>query len=179
MNKKKVFNLGILAIVAFGLISMPVKANAELSGYFTPYGSTSFNNNQNYSPAPTYYYPPAPTVIYTAPNPVAYVNYTPQPAPIATVYSSGTNPNAVATSTTPKTVAKAKTTTTKDTTIAKTDTSANNSLVASAIFGSSGFLPSGIIQWILFAILVLSIVILVRKIYGADEAYHAVPLKHE
>jgi len=52
-------------------------------------------------------------------------------------------------------------------------------LVSGAIFGANGVLPSGIIQWIFVAILVLLIVILVRRIYGADRKYHAVPLKHD
>lgn len=188
-TKKIVLNLGILAIMAFGLMSIPAKANADLSGYFTPYGSTSFNNtsnndaqnynNQNYNQAPTYYYPPAPTYVNPAPAPT-YVN--PAPAPTTTIYSNSTNPNPVAVVTIPNTIAKAKTTTsTKNTSVAKKTTPINtdSSLAANAIFGSNSFLPSGLIQWILFAILVLLIVILVRKIYGGGEAYHAAPMKHD
>ncbi|MEK7500458.1 MAG: IPT/TIG domain-containing protein [Patescibacteria group bacterium] len=52
------------------------------------------------------------------------------------------------------------------------------SLASNAIFGENGFLPSGLIQWILFAIVILLIVILVRKVFGAQENYHATPLKH-
>jgi hypothetical protein len=54
----------------------------------------------------------------------------------------------------------------------------NSNLAANAIFGSNSFLPSGIIQWILFAILILVIVIIARKIFGADKKYHETPLKH-
>lgn len=53
-----------------------------------------------------------------------------------------------------------------------------NSLASNAIFGSDSFLPSGIIQWILFAILILIIVILARKIFGAKENYDDAPMKH-
>jgi hypothetical protein len=53
-----------------------------------------------------------------------------------------------------------------------------NSLASNAIFGSGSFLPSGIIQWILFAILILIIVILARKIFGAKEDYDEAPMKH-
>ena len=52
-------------------------------------------------------------------------------------------------------------------------------LASNAIFGSNTFYPSGLIQWILFAILILLIVILVRKIYGADKKYHSTPMKHD
>ena len=55
----------------------------------------------------------------------------------------------------------------------------NSNLEANALFGSNGFMPSGLMQWILFAILILLIVILVRKIYGADKRYHAAPMKHK
>ena len=53
-----------------------------------------------------------------------------------------------------------------------------SSLASNAIFGSDSFLPSGIIQWILFAILILIIVILARKIFGAKEDYDEAPMKH-
>jgi hypothetical protein len=63
-----------------------------------------------------------------------------------------------------------------------TDNSANNNysdLASNAVFGSTGFLPSGLIQWILFAIIILLIVILARKIFGAKEEYENSPMKHE
>lgn len=50
-------------------------------------------------------------------------------------------------------------------------------LAAGAIFGDIGFLPSGIIQWIIFAILVLMLVIIARKLFAEDK-YHQSPLKH-
>ncbi len=54
-----------------------------------------------------------------------------------------------------------------------------NNLASNAIFGSNGVYPSGLVQWIFFAILILLVVILVRKVYGAGEKYHATPLKHD
>lgn len=57
----------------------------------------------------------------------------------------------------------------------------NNSgnLASSVILGSSGsFLPSGLVQWILFAIIILVIIILIRKVFSAEENYHASPMKH-
>lgn len=53
-----------------------------------------------------------------------------------------------------------------------------SSLAASVIFGSNGVMPSGLIQWILLAIVILLIIILVRKISGGAERYHNEPLKH-
>jgi hypothetical protein len=53
------------------------------------------------------------------------------------------------------------------------------SLASVAIFGSNTFLPSGLTQWVLFGIIILLIVILVRKVFGATDRYHAVPLKHD
>src|SRR6185369_1177126 len=41
-----------------------------------------------------------------------------------------------------------------------------SNLASNALFGANGLFPSGLIQWILFAILILLIVILVRKVYG-------------
>jgi hypothetical protein len=53
-----------------------------------------------------------------------------------------------------------------------------SSLASNTIFGGSGFTPSGLVQWVLFAIIILIIVILVRKIFGGEKRYHAAPLKH-
>jgi hypothetical protein len=53
-----------------------------------------------------------------------------------------------------------------------------SALASNAVFGSNGFLPSGIIQWILFAIIILLIIIIVRKVMGASDRYHREPLKH-
>jgi len=54
-----------------------------------------------------------------------------------------------------------------------------SSLAANALFGGSTFLPSGVTQWILFIIFILLLVIMVRRIMGAEQAYHASPLKHD
>ena len=160
------FSFVILAIFIFGII-IPTKASADIPGYVTPYGGTNYNNN----PAndSQYYYPnyyQAPVYV-PAPAPV-YVN----PAPTPIVYSNTTNPNAkVATAS--KKVAAKNTNTATDT---------NSNLVASTIFGTNGlmsFMPSGLVQWIFFAILVLLAVILVRKIYDGSEKYYAAPMKHD
>lgn len=53
-----------------------------------------------------------------------------------------------------------------------------SSLASSVILGSNTFLPSGLIGWIFLAIIILIIVILVRRVFGAEEKYHASPMKH-
>jgi len=58
-----------------------------------------------------------------------------------------------------------------------TNSNASN-LASAAILGSTGFLPSGLIQWVFFAIIILLIVILVRRIFGARKKYEDTPLKH-
>ena len=52
------------------------------------------------------------------------------------------------------------------------------SLTSNAIFGRSAFFPTGILQWILFIILVLVIVFVWRKFFGNAVKYHSTPLKH-
>ena len=118
------------------------------------------------------------------------VNFTPYTYPLDYIAS----PTPVVTSTPPVTTTTSTTTVKKttNTTVAKTTTPApakvatasdvNDSygnLTANALFGSNSFMPSGLIEWVLFAILVLIIVILVRKIYGGSEKYHAMPMKHK
>lgn len=51
-------------------------------------------------------------------------------------------------------------------------------LAANAFFGSGSPLPSGLVSWILLGMMILIIVILVRKVFGADKKYHETPLKH-
>jgi hypothetical protein len=52
-----------------------------------------------------------------------------------------------------------------------------SSLAGAVIYGSNSFMPSGLIQWLLFAIFILIIVIIVRKIFFKDK-YNSTPLKH-
>jgi uncharacterized membrane protein YdfJ with MMPL/SSD domain len=59
----------------------------------------------------------------------------------------------------------------------KTTTDLKN-LTSNVIFGAGGFLPTGIMDWILIAILILIIVVLARKVFGGESHYHSTPLKH-
>lgn len=155
------YSLGILAIFIFEIIIIPAKANATSNGYYNviPYDNTSYYNSY-YNSAP--YQPPI---------------YTPPPAPTPIVYSTSVNPNA----TNPVAVAPTtKTTSTSNTATSPTTSpeSASN-LAANVVYGTNSFLPSGLIQWILFAIFILFLVILARIVLGAKKKYHATPMKHE
>lgn len=54
-----------------------------------------------------------------------------------------------------------------------------SSLTANAVYGSNSFLPSGAIQWVMFAIVILLMIMMARKYFGAEEAYQTSPLKHD
>jgi len=101
----------------------------------------------------------------------------------ATTVTNNTNNN------TDNTYSNTNTTKTNNTTNSNSNNNSNSNvndeansnasnLAATAIFGSNSFLPSGLIQWILFAILILLIVIFVRRVFGARKNYEESPLKH-
>jgi len=54
----------------------------------------------------------------------------------------------------------------------------DQSLASSVILGGSTFLPTGIVQWILVAILIVLIIVIGRKVLGNREEYDNTPLKH-
>lgn len=91
--------------------------------------------------------------------------------------TNNTNNTTNTTTTTNTTLTK----TTKTNTVAKATTDKNtySGLAANAIFGAgtNTFLPCGLIQWLLFAILVFLIIILWRTAH-AKEKYMSEPLKH-
>ncbi len=159
-----IYSLRILVILAFGIIIIPTKIYAQ-AGYNFNYDTFGgYGNNYSHGnsiPAPTYY--PAP-IYYSAP-PTTIYSATP------TVYSSDSTGNTTKT----KTVVKA---TSKKSTLASKSTT-NSNLAANVIYGSNSFLPSGLVQWILFAIFILIIIILIRKVFGGEKNYHATPMKVE
>ena len=166
-----IYSLGILAVLALGLIIIPVEANADLGGYVTPYNSTNYNNN------------PVQNNSYMAPNtsPTPINN---SAAPI--VYSNNPNGSQTSNTTVSRTVVERdiNSSNTSDSSTENSNTTtekskeSSSSLAANAVFGSNSFTPSGLIQWIFFAILVLLVVIIVRRFYGADKRYYSTPLKH-
>lgn len=159
MNTKlniKFVGLKILAILVLAILVAPNMSHAAT------YGKQCNNVGCNYiyETAPA---KPQPTTVY---NPTLTYG-TP------TVYST----TAVAKKTT--TSAPKKTGTVLGTsTSTKTFEDDVKDLAGNVAYGSDGFLPSGIIGWILFAILVLIIIILIRKVFGGEKDYHETPLKH-
>jgi len=202
------YALGILALLALSIMMLPVKASAqsvihpygstqnlwptlgENQNYNQNYNQT-YNQNYNYRPQPAqnqnqntaavvYYNPSAnqtskTTVVKTQTQPNTQVTYT-------YVYDSRTAPSTVQTTNTipaETTVTNATTTENQQATeVASKSTYDYAAVTANAIFGSNGAYPSGLVQWIIFGILILLIVILVRKIFGGDQRYLSTPLKH-
>ncbi len=82
------------------------------------------------------------------------------------------------TTTTATTVTTAKVV--KKTTVAKSttkSTDSSSSLMANALFGTNGLMPSSLIGWLLLLTLVLLIVIFARKAFVKEDKKHT-PLKH-
>jgi len=87
--------------------------------------------------------------------------------------NSNYNSNSYTTSSTNSTSSNSDTNTTNS-----NENSPYSNLASSVILGSNTFLPSGLVQWILLAIIILIIIILTRKVFGAREEYETTPLKH-
>jgi len=152
------YSLVVLAILALGVLLLPFKAHADVAGYVTGY-NTNMGSGERYNyivgqnvPS-VVYYPSAPIIVYRD-NPVVL------PAPQTIITNTST--------TSKSTNATASNKSTED----------GTSLAASVIFGEKSFMPSSIVQWILFAILILVIVILTRKIFGGEKEFHSTPMKH-
>ncbi len=174
-----VYSFLSLTVLAFVFLFTPFNnASAYIVTGQMNGGNITYSSSDNFS-VPTYSYYNVNVPVYTpAPSPTP----APTPAPTPTLYSSSTNPKAVAAA--PKAIAKAKTPepAVKEVAVkeAKEEevTDKYQDLAATAVFGENGFLPSGLVQWLLLAILVLGGTILIRKVYGGSEKYYATPMKH-
>ena len=165
------------------MIIAPLGASAQTAGFVNGYNSPTYtemyimnpnmytpaNSNQNYNPAPS-----------GNVNPANYSN-----SPI--IYSG--NVNSQSTSATKSASSVSKTSTVKTNTDGVSNsyapsgsidgqTNAYSNLTANAVFGVNNFYPSGLVQWILLAIIILLIIILARRAFGADKKYAAAPMKH-
>jgi hypothetical protein len=175
INKKlSVSGPGVLAIFVFVVVASPLSASAQ-SGVNYNFDTFSGFNVTHVAPVPIpapVYYP-----VYQAPvyNPVYTPVYAPAPAPTPIVYSNTVNQKVAVVKTAPRIIARATTPAPQVTVSAAPD---NSNLAANALFGSNGFLPSGLIQWILFAIFILVVVVLARIVFGAKRKYDSTPLKH-
>ena len=76
-----------------------------------------------------------------------------------------------------------------DTTVSKTTETNNNvaasdinesygSLTANALLGSNSFMPTGLVQWIFLAIIIVAIIFLWRYVHRSEEKYMTEPMKH-
>ena len=190
INNKLIIILAILVFV-FGLsLFSPAYALADtiMPNGVIPFPYTPSNQS-------------VPTIIYsTSAYPATTYYYQPvSPAPVATVpvmipgcdgrttgfstvngqscYGNYVNTPPIATVQNPNTVAYAPSNTVKkDASVATTNDNLS-SLTANALIGSNSFMPSGLIQWIFFAILVVLIIFLWRYVF-AKEKYMSEPLKH-
>ncbi len=148
-------SLGILTLLVM-LFALPILANAQTqtAGYVNAYGSNQWD----------------PIVAYE--QQIVRV-----PAAQATQTYTNNPKNTTSTSTSTTTNTKNTTSNTANTNSDKT-TDRYSNLAASAIYGGSSFAPSGLVQWIMLAILILVIIILARRIFGATDRYHKAPMKH-
>jgi hypothetical protein len=156
-NKKlnmKLYGLGMLVILAFGTMILPVKS------YALVYGMTCSAVGCNYN------YQTAPSIDIPAPIPVVRQPITPivYQAPVVKTVTPVKNYGSVLGASTTKLPECV-------------NTVATSTITANTVDTPNSFIPSGIVAWILIAILVLTIVILVRKIFGGEKNYHSTTLK--
>lgn len=170
INKNLIFYglaiaLVILVIFTITSIFMPNKAYATGGPTYVP---GHYNSNGGYTYGDFVWAPkPVENPVY---QPVVYQNNYSN-APMA-----GTNTTEVSNyDSRYYSESNIKTSSTGDTSITGSD---YKNLTANSVFGGLSFMPSGLMQWILLGIFILVIVILVRKVTGKGEEYHATPLKH-
>lgn len=144
--------------------SMVTITPAQTYGYQTPYPTptSTMYYNAPVSTQTVYYYPTPAQVTYTQPKTV-----------VTRVVPVAQSSNVTMTSGVYNSAGQYNTQNT-------TSESENdyNGLAANAIYGNSGFLPSGFLQWIVVAIMIMLIVLLARRVFGAAHRYHNSPLKH-
>jgi hypothetical protein len=191
INNNLILVFAILAFV-FGL-SLATPASAYYS--FTSSEGVVFHGNPpiDYS-TPIYYQASAP-VVYKAPvvnnGPVVIPGCEGRNTGYSTVSGQSCVGNYIAPTTTTTTTTKTTAVKNVNNTVAKTTTPAPvkvatasdvndsyGSLTANALFGSNSFMPTGLVQWIIFAIIVLLIIFLWRYIHRSEEKYLSSPLKH-
>ena len=183
MNDKKikqniVYSLGLLAVLA---LAIPAKANAD---QIRAYDSTRSqwltadmgqNTNQNYYYGDMYNNTAPTNSGASTTTPVIYSNenITPNQTAKTNVQAKAPAKNSSG-ATTPALANKSNTSQITD-----QPASGYAALTANAVFGSVGGLyPSGLVQWLIFAILIITMVILIRKIFGYDKDYDSTPMKH-
>ena len=196
INNKLIFTLGILTFIFGSLSASPVYASPvgimdSGSVTFNPnysnnsYSNPRYNYNNNYQP-----YYNNPTVIpgcegrdygFSTVNGQSCIgNYV---VPNTNNSSQNTTTSSANTFTNTKNTSNTTSTVSKTTDMNNTTTTSNNNentfsgVTANALEGSNTFLPSGLMQWIILAIMIAAIIFLWRYVH-AEEKYLSEPLKH-
>jgi len=112
------------------------------------------------------------------------LRFTPYDYPVQYVNNTNTNTNNNPSNNSSSTNVSNTTTQNSDTsntTVSKTTDSNTNdsysSLTANALVGSNSFLPTGLMQWIILAVIIVAIIFLWRYVHAEDK-YLSEPLKH-
>ena len=193
-NKKNLIVLALILPLLFGFLSLPQSASAYYTTWTDCGGNNcqnldyymdqngSFNNNwqNNYGNYWYNYYNSGYNSGYN------YYNYSASQLPYYQNNQNYSNQNLVGTSksqipiTASSSTKKISSSTTVKTSakIKPTETGKQvGQLVGGALFGYNSFMPSSLIQWIFFFILILLGVILWRRLYVSEEKKN-LPLKH-
>jgi len=154
-NNNLILLLGILAFIFGLLLASPAYAQ---------------NISRSEINAAPYYYlrQDIPILYYNSAPVVVNAPVTNNPAP--TNVSTNTTTNTTNTTVT-------KTTDTNETVATSENNDSFSGLTANALEGSNSFLPTGLMQWIFLAIIIVTIIFLWRYIF-AEEKYLSEPLKH-
>ena len=181
INNKLILIFGILAFILGLLLASPAYASrgGGVPFYLFNYPTTQYTYPVEY----TYNYPVQYTsAVYTIPvytTPIVIDGCNGRNMGFSTINGQSCVGNYIVTPTTTIVKVPAVTTTTEKSNDAITSDINENygSLAANALLGSDSFMPSGLVQWIFFIILVIAIVFLWRYVHAEDK-YMSEPLKH-
>ena len=189
INSKLILSgLEILVILAFGLIVLiPNETKAERP-YYIPY--YYFNPQPANNPITNYSNPVvySPTIVgcegrntgfSTVTGQSCVGNYINNPTPTTVVRNYTYNTTNTTVPATVKEIVNQEPLKDNEVTAKANDINESyGSLTANALFGSDSFMPSGLLQWILFVLLVVGIIFLWRYIHHSEEKYMSEPMKH-
>ena len=184
---KVISSFSVLVILALGVVISPLVASADVGGFYNGYISpinNGYNNNQ-YNQNYNNQYNNGYNSYNNGYNNNGQNNnsgqYQQGSPNTLTIYSGTPNNTRVNSTRTTSTAVKtnpAPATGTANTNTTDTSIQTGADLTASVILGSNTLYPSGLIQWVFFAILLVLIVILIRRIYGGSGKYLETPMKH-
>lgn len=183
INKNRIhLALGTLVILAFGAFLIPTDADAAPTNYvggslvtITPIETYSYQTPyQTPTPAPSYISTMQSQTVSYYPTPAQAITYNTQPRNVVTRVVTPTNNVRVVSDIS----SNGGSYNNSASNINTADQQDYNGLAASALLGDSGFLPTGLMQWVIVAIMIVLVVLLARRVFGASHKYHNSPLKH-